>query len=114
MQIQINKKDIVEALKNVELKGKWATTSGLSSKSLGKYIHFQLRDNHLLLINSDESTTAVKVIPVETEDEGGSFVLDIEMIKKYLSKMNDSITLRINETVQMLSDGKRIFLVGSN
>lgn len=107
MQIQVNKQDIIEAMKNVELKGKWATTSGLSSKSLGKYIQFQLRDNHLLLINSDESTTAIKVIEVETEDEEGSFVLDIEMMKKYLSKMNDDIHFEIGNTIVMKSDGKR-------
>ena len=98
MQIQVNKQDINEAMKNVELKGKWATTSGLSSKSLGKYIQFQLRDNQLLLINSDESTTAIKAISVETEDTG-SFVLDIEMMKKYLSKMNDDILFEVEDTI---------------
>jgi len=106
MQIQVNKQDIIEAMKNVELKGKWATTSGLSSKSLGKYIQFQLRDNQLLLINSDESTTAIKAISVETEDTG-SFVLDIEMMKKYLSKMNDDILFDVGDTIVMKSDGKR-------
>ena len=106
MQIQVNKKEMVEALKNVEIKGKWSTTSGLSSRSLGNYIQFQLHDNQLLLINSDESTTAIKAIPVETESEG-SFVLDIDMIKKYLGKMNDDITLLVDETIQMVSDGKR-------
>ena len=106
MQIQVNKQDIIGALKNVEMKGKWSTTSGLSSKSLGNYIHFQIHDNRLLLINSDESTTAIKAIPVETEDEG-SFVLDSDMIKKYLTKMNDDITFEIGDTVVMKSDGKR-------
>ena len=109
MEIQVNKQDMTEALKNVELKGKWATTGGLSSKSLGNYIQFQLNDNQLLLINSDESTTVIKSIPVETEDEG-FFVLDINMIKKYLAKMNDDITFEINDTVVMKSDGKRATL----
>ena len=63
-------------------------------------------DNQLLLINSDESTTAIKSIPVETEDNG-SFVLDIDMMKKYLSKMNDDILFEIGDTIVMKSDGKR-------
>ena len=109
MQIQVNKQDIVEAMKNVELKGKWATTSGLSSKSLGKYIQFQLRDNQLLLINSDESTAVIKAITVETEDTG-SFVLDIDMMKKYLNKMNDEIVFEVGDTIVMKSDGKRATL----
>jgi len=97
MEIEVNKKEIVEALKNVEMKGKWASSSGLSSKSLGKYIYFQLEDNSLLLINSDESTTVIESISVESEDEG-SFVLDIETLKKYLTKMNDTITFEIGES----------------
>ena len=97
---------MLDALKNVELKGKWATTSGLSLRALGKYIQFQINDNQLLMINSDESTTAIKAIPVETEDEG-SFVLDVDMMKKYLTKMNDVITFEVGDTIVMKSDGKR-------
>ena len=106
MEIKVNKKEMVDALKNVEIKGKWATTSGLSSKSLGNYIQFQLDNNQLLLINSDESTTAIIAIDVETEDEG-SFVLDSATLKKYLTKMNDDITFEIGDTIVMKSDGKR-------
>tara|TARA_R100001015_G_C4630690_1_gene192551 strand:- start:308 stop:1084 length:777 start_codon:yes stop_codon:yes gene_type:complete len=106
MQIQIKKKEIVDALKNVEMKGKWASSGGLSSKSLGKYIHFQLGDNRLLLINSDENTTAIKSVSVESENEG-TFVLDLDSLKKYLTKMNEDITLEIGDTVVMKSDGKR-------
>mgnify|MGYP003147769660 CR=1 FL=1 len=106
MRLQINKKDIIDALKNVEIRGRWATTSGLSSKSLGNYIHFELQDNELLLINSDDSTTAIKSIPVESEEQG-SFVLEINTLKKYLEKMNDEITFEIGDTVVMLSEGKR-------
>ena len=106
MEIEVNKKEIVEALKNVEMKGKWATSGGLSSKSLGNYISFQLENNSLLLINSDESTTVIESISVDSEDEG-SFVLDIETLKKYLTKMNDTITFEIGDTIVMKSDGKR-------
>ena len=106
MQIEVKKKNIIEALKNAELKGKWASTGGLSSKSLGNYIHFQMQDNNLLLVNSDESTTVIKSVTVDTDDEG-SFVLEIDTLKKYLSKMNEDITLIVGDTVQMISDGKR-------
>ena len=106
MQIEVKKKDIIEALKNVELKGKWASTGGLSSKSLGNYIHFQMQDNNLLLVNSDESTTAIKSVSVDADDEG-SFVLEIDTLKKYLSKMNEDISLTVGDTVVMQSDGKR-------
>ena len=97
---------MLDALKNVELRGKWTTSSGLSSKSIGNYIQFQLIDNQLLLVNSDESTTVIKAISTESEDEG-SFVLDINTIVKYLSKMNDEITFEIGDTAVMKSDGKR-------
>jgi len=106
MQIEVKKKDIIEALKNVELKGKWASTGGLSSKSLGNYIHFQMQDNNLLLVNSDESTTVIKSVSVDADDEG-SFVLEIDTLKKYLSKMNEDISLTVGDTVVMQSDGKR-------
>ena len=106
MQIEVKKKEMVEALKNVELKGKWAGTGGLSSRSLGNYIQFEIQDNFLLLVNSDESTTVIKSISVETEDEG-SFVLEVDTLKKYLSKMNEDITLLVGDTVVMQSDGKR-------
>tara|TARA_R110002020_G_scaffold153171_21_gene332465 strand:- start:1289 stop:2068 length:780 start_codon:yes stop_codon:yes gene_type:complete len=107
MEIKVNKKEMVDALKQVEIKGKWATTSGLSSKSLGKYIHFELREQQLFLVNSDESTTAVIHVDVETEDEDSSFVLDIENLKKYMVKMSDEITFEVNDTVVMKSAGKR-------
>tara|TARA_R110000824_G_scaffold127475_1_gene287666 strand:+ start:120 stop:896 length:777 start_codon:yes stop_codon:yes gene_type:complete len=106
MEIKVNKKEMVDALKKVEIKGKWATTSGLSSKPLGRYIQFQLDGNRLLLINSDESTTAIIAIDVETEDEG-RFVLDADNLKKYLIKMSDEITFEVNDTVVMKSSGKR-------
>ena len=121
MQIEVKKKDIIEALKNVELKGKWASTGGLSSKSLGNYIHIEyqperdltedfgvLLESHLLLVNSDESTTVIKSIPFEiiTCSRDNSFVLEIDTFKKYLSKMNEDITLTVGDTVVMQSDGK--------
>ena len=121
MQIEVKKKDIIEALKNVELKGKWASTGGLSSKSLGNYIHIEfqperdltedfgvLLERHLLLVNSDESTTVIKSIPFEiiTCSRDNSFVLEIDTFKKYLSKMNEDITLTVGDTVVMQSDGK--------
>jgi hypothetical protein len=109
MRLQINKKAILDALKNVEIKGKWANVLGLSSKSLGNYVHFQLHDNHLLLINSDESTTAIKAIPVESED-AGTFVLEISTIRKYLSKMGDEISIVVDDTVVMRSTGKQATL----
>ena len=121
MQIEVKKKDIIEALKNVELKGKWASTGGLSSKSLGNYIHIEFQperdltedfglliEDHLLLVNSDESTTVIKSIPFEiiTCSRDNSFVLEIDTFKKYLSKMNEDITLTVGDTVVMQSDGK--------
>lgn len=106
MRIEVKKKEMVEALKNVELKGKWASTGGLSSRSLGNYVQFQIQGDRLLLVNSDESTTVIKSISVETEDEG-SFVLETESLKKYLSKMNEDITLEVGDTVVMQSDGKK-------
>jgi hypothetical protein len=106
MEVQVNKKDIIEAMKNVQLQGKWATTTGLSSKSLGEYAYFETRDNELLLVNSDDSTTAVKSIPAEIEGEG-SFILEIDTIKKYLTKMDDEITFVVGDTVVMQSSGKK-------
>jgi len=106
MKLQVNKKDIIDALKNVQLYGKWNTTTGLSSKSLGNYVYFQLSNNELLLVNADESTVAIKSIPVETEDEG-YFILEIDTIKKYLTKMDDEITVTVGDTVVMDSSGKR-------
>ena len=121
MQIEVKKKDIIEALKNVELKGKWASTGGLSSKSLGNYIHIEFQperdltedfglliEDYLLLVNSDESTTVIKSIPFEiiTCSRDNSFVLEIDTLKKYLSKMNEDISLTVGDTVVMQSDGK--------
>lgn len=107
MIIEFKKKEMVEALKNVELKGKWSSTSGLSSKSLGKYIYFKIDDNCLILVNADESTVCGKSIPIESESVMGSFVLEIDTLKKYMVKMNEDITLTIDSTVVMQSDGKK-------
>ena len=107
MIIQIDKKEMIDSLKNVEIKGKWATTTGIVSKSLGKYIHFQVQDNLLLLANADESTAICVALSLDEETEEGSFVLEINTLYKYLTKMNDTITLEVGETVVMKSDGKR-------
>ena len=106
MELKVNKKDITNALKKIEIRGKWSSSSGLSSRSLGEYIQFQVEDNNLLLINADESTVAVQSISVDTENTG-FFVLEIDTIKKYLTKMNDEITFEVTDTVVMKSDGKR-------
>jgi len=109
MELNINKKEIINALKNVEMKGKWAGTSGLSTKALGNYVNFKLHNNRLLIINADESTTAIKSITVETEDEG-FFTLEISTIRKYLDKMGDEIKLTVDDTVVIQSNGKRATL----
>jgi hypothetical protein len=106
MRIEVNKKQMLDALKNVELKGKWSSVSGLSSKPIGNYVHFRIVNNGLLLCNSDESTTAVKAINVETED-AGSFVVEIETIRKYLSKMGDVLKIVVDDTIVITSEGKK-------
>ena len=106
MRIEINKKQMLDALKNVELKGKWSSVSGLSSKGIGNYVQFRIVNNSLLLCNSDESTTAVKAINVETED-AGSFVVEIETVRKYLSKMGDELKIVADDTVVITSEGKK-------
>ena len=106
MKIEINKKEFIDALKNVELKGKWSGTSGLSSKSLGSFIYFEIDDGKLTIINADESTVVVKHITIETEDEG-AFCLDIDLLKKYMNKMSNTITINIGDVVTLTSEGKR-------
>lgn len=106
MRIEVNKKQVLDALKNVELKGKWSSVSGLSSKALGNYVHFRIVNNQLLLCNSDDSTTAIKAIDVETED-AGSFVVEIETIRKYLSKMGDELKIVADDTIVITSQGKK-------
>ena len=107
MRLEFDKKEMKDALKNVELKGKWSVTGGLSSKSLGKYIQFQLQDNRLIMFNADESTVCGKSISVDCETEEYSFILELDTLKKYLDKMSDSITLDVGTTVVMQSGGKR-------
>ena len=106
MRIEVSKKEMLDALKNVEMKGKWTSVSGLSSKGIGNYVVLTIRRNSLVLVNADASTLACKNIDVETED-AGSFDVEIPTLRKYLSKMGEELKIVVDNTVVMTSEGKK-------
>ena len=110
MQITMDKKIFQEAFNAVELKGKWFTTTGLKSETLGSLVKIIAKPNEpkrgYHFINANNQTFVDYWIPAEVENESWA-VVDIIKAKNYLKNMNDGlITLHLGDGAMFSCDSK--------
>jgi len=100
MQITLAKEVFVEAFKAVEMKGKWFTSTGLKSETLGSFVKIVAKEDNprrgLHFMNANNQTFVDYWIPMDVE-VNETVVLDISKAMKYLNTMSDFVTLEAGQ-----------------
>ena len=96
MKFKCNGKEMKEAIESVVLKGKW--NSGLNSKNdkLSSSIIISVSDNSYI-VNGDNATFITKSINLTEIEKGFRFVVDSDILIKYLS--DEVIGFKLDDNV---------------
>jgi len=99
LKFATNTKDITEALESIQGKGKYLTSSGFSSNSMGSYVYMNLEGRILNLWNGD-ATFGMNITLQVLGAEDGDFICDTQVILPYLKKFSsDNKTASVSRVV---------------
>ena len=92
MNFIIDSKTLLNALSDIQGRGKYSGHSGLSNNELGEYCYMKLENNTLELWNGD-TTLALNInIPVESNKDG-DIVIETKPTMAYLKMIDGDITI---------------------
>ena len=100
MQLVYNSKILQSILDVVSLKGKWLTSTGLKSDSLGEYVKIIATSDTwrtgYYFINGNAQTFVNYYLPAIIEEEA-EYVIEIAKLQKYLKTMKGEVSINISE-----------------
>lgn len=113
MKLTLPKEKLLKALDTIQVKGKYLTSSGLKTETLGDCVQIislppsesPFKTGWMFYNGNDQ--TYVEHWVVGLPDKKGEVVLEIDRLKKYISRMNGNITLNIDDVCEIISDNKR-------
>lgn len=111
MRMMLNKTALIEALTIVQVKGKYLSSHTLKNASLGECVKiFTKKDNDkfnegIYFMNASHEMAVLHYLPYVPDDEIEA-VFEIEKLLSYISKMEASIILDIDEVCKISSGSK--------
>lgn len=106
MKFSMNNKEMKEIFDSIQVKGKYAGTSGFSNSSLGSTVQLILNGNNLRIYNGNATFIARADITV-TGEENGSCVCDVTKVLSYLKTFSDTVTFTSNDFITLQSGNKK-------
>jgi len=106
LKFTIDNKKMKEVFDSIQVKGKYAGSSGFSSSSLGTTVQLTLTGNNLRIYNGNATFIVRADITVEGE-ENGSCVCDVSKILSYLKTFSDAVTFTSSDFIMLSSANKR-------
>jgi len=113
MKFNVVSKEMERALQTVLMKGKYKSGSMLKTKIIGEYAFLSLTNNVLTIYNANNCCGCCINIIVEEPDSqngGGTFVVEIEKMIKYLKSFTDIVNVSITDFILLKSGSKRASL----
>ena len=109
MNFNIDSKILLNALSDIQGRGKYSGHSGLSNNELGEYCYMKLENNTLELWNGD-TTLALNInIPVESNKDG-DIVIETKPTMAYLKMIDGDITIDGENSLVITCGSKLIHL----
>lgn len=114
MKFSMNTKEMREIFESIQVKGKYASSSGFTSSSLGTTVHLILNDNNLRIFNGD-ATFIVRADITVLGEEDGTCTCDVSQILSYLKTFSESVTFHSTDFITLTSGSKKAtvpFIIG--
>tara|TARA_R110000751_G_scaffold60942_1_gene126916 strand:+ start:319 stop:1089 length:771 start_codon:yes stop_codon:yes gene_type:complete len=109
LNFNVDSKTLLNALSDIQGRGKYSGHAGLSNNELGEYCYMKLENNVLELWNGD-TTLALNInIPVESEKDG-DIVVAIKPIMAYLKMIDGDVSIE-GEVLFQISHGSQMIRI---
>ena len=99
-------KEMREIFESIQVKGKYAGSTGFTSSSLGTTIHLILNNNHLQIYNGN-ATFIVRADITVMGAENGSCTFDVVQVLSYLKTFGESVTFHSTDFITLMSGQKK-------
>jgi len=111
MRMMLNKNSLIEALTTVQVKGKYLSSHKLKNEILGEYVKIFTKtgkgkfNEGIYFMNASHEMAVMHYLPYVPNDEIDA-VFEIDKLLNYVSKMEASIILDIDEVCKISSGSK--------
>jgi hypothetical protein len=109
LNFNVDSKTLLNALSDIQGKGKYSGHAGLSNNELGEQCYMKLENDILELWNGDTTLTLNINVPVEAFEDG-DIVVAIKPIISYLKMIDGNITLVGNDSLEISYENQLIQL----
>lgn len=106
MKFSLETKELREILESIQVKGKYAGTSGYTNSSLGTIVQMSLTDNTLTIYNGD-ATFIVRADIEVNGIENGQCICDVSTILSYLKTFGETTMFHSVDFITLSSDRKK-------
>jgi hypothetical protein len=109
MKFTVDAKELVKALTDIQLKGKYFNGASLTSSSLIDNFYARLQDNTLSLWNCDNINSLMVRVNITVEgEENGTVVGEIGNLLKYLKKFSGDITVSCGDVITITNNNSKL------
>lgn len=106
MKFSMKTKEMREVFESIQVKGKYASSTGFTSSSLGATIHLILQGNNLVIFNGNTTFIARANISVAGEEDG-TCTCDVLQILSYLKTFGESVVFQSADFITLTSGNKK-------
>ena len=107
MKFEIDAKELLVAIQDIQGRGMYLSGSGVSNSNLSEEVYMVLKDNVLDLWNAD-NTYALNITLEVIGEVDGEYAGDAKKLAKYLRKFSGSIQFDIGDALSFTDGNRRV------
>ena len=109
MKFTVDAKELVKALTDIQLKGKYFNGASLTNNTLIEYFYSKLHNNTLSLWNCDSINSLIVRVNITVEgDEDGTVVGETGELLKYLKKFSGDVVVNCGDIITMTNNNSKL------
>ena len=109
MKFTVDAKELVKALTDIQLKGKYFNGASLTNNTLIEYFYAKLHNNTLSLWNCDSINSLIVRVNITVEgDEDGTVVGETGELLKYLKKFSGDVLVNCGDINTMTNNNSKL------
>jgi len=109
MKFTVDAKELVKALTDIQLKGKYFNGASLTNNTLIEYFYAKLHNNTLSLWNCDSINSLIVRVNITVEgDEDGTVVGETGELLKYLKKFSGDVVVNCGDIITMTNNNSKL------
>ena len=109
MKFTVDAKDLVKALTDIQMKGKYFNGASLTNSSLIENFYGRLHNNTLSLWNCDSINSLIVKVDLTVEgEEDGTVVGETGELLKYLKKFSGDVVVKCDDVITMTNNNSKL------